>query len=113
MEGAIREIYAEMLQLQQREQARKHTAAGRAARRGPACARQVRALRSGLSPPPPPPAPPPQTPRPNPQQEMRDINEETNSRVAWFSIFSLLVTVVASMVQLAYLKKFFQRKKLL
>lgn len=44
---------------------------------------------------------------------MRDINEETNTRVAWFSIFSLIVCVAASVVQLAYLKKFFQRKKLL
>eukprot|EP00877_Chromochloris_zofingiensis_P008285 jgi/Chrzof1/370/Cz01g13130.t1 len=65
VEGAIREIYAEMLQLQQRE------------------------------------------------QEMRDLNEATNSRVAWFSIFSLAVCVVSACWQLWYLKRFFQRKKLL
>lgn len=65
VEGAIREIYAEMLQLQQRE------------------------------------------------QEMRDLNEETNTRVAWFSIFSLAVCVASAGFQLLYLKKFFQRKKLL
>ncbi|KAF8071156.1 emp24 domain-containing protein [Scenedesmus sp. PABB004] len=65
VEGAIREIYAEMLQLQQRE------------------------------------------------QEMRDLNEETNARVAWFSIFSLAVCVASAGFQLVYLKKFFQRKKLL
>eukprot|EP00882_Tetradesmus_deserticola_P004555 GHRQ01004801.1.p1 GENE.GHRQ01004801.1~~GHRQ01004801.1.p1 ORF type:complete len:205 (+),score=53.30 GHRQ01004801.1:156-770(+) len=65
VEGAIREIYAEMLQLQQRE------------------------------------------------QEMRDLNEETNSRVAWFSIASLAVCVGSAGCQLLYLKKFFQRKKLL
>eukprot|EP00775_Hariotina_reticulata_P012968 gene12968-13097_t len=65
VEGQIREIYAEMLQLQQRE------------------------------------------------QEMRDLNEETNTRVAWFSIVSLAVCVASAGFQLIYLKKFFQRKKLL
>jgi len=65
LEGAIREIYAEMLQLQQRE------------------------------------------------QEMRDLNEEVNTRVAWFSIFSLAVCVAAACFQLWYLKKFFKTKKLL
>eukprot|EP00879_Flechtneria_rotunda_P000343 GHRR01000434.1.p1 GENE.GHRR01000434.1~~GHRR01000434.1.p1 ORF type:complete len:204 (+),score=54.32 GHRR01000434.1:229-840(+) len=65
VEGAIREIYAEMLQLQQRE------------------------------------------------QEMRDLNEETNTRVAWFSIVSLAVCVASAAFQLLYLRKFFQRKKLL
>lgn len=65
LEGQIREIYAEMLQLQQRE------------------------------------------------QEMRDLNEITNTRVAWYSIVSLAVCVGATVWQLWYLKKFFQRKKLL
>lgn len=41
------------------------------------------------------------------------IAEETNTRVAWFSIFSLAVCVASAGFQLIYLKKFFQRKKLL
>ena len=65
LEGQIREIYAEMLQLQQRE------------------------------------------------QEMRNLNEETNTRVAWFSIFSLVVCVAAGAAQVLYLKSFFVRKKML
>lgn len=39
--------------------------------------------------------------------------EETNTRVAWFSIFSLAVCVASAGAQLLYLRKFFQRKKLL
>jgi hypothetical protein len=39
--------------------------------------------------------------------------EETNTRVAWFSIFSLAVCVASAAFQLMYLRKFFQRKKLL
>ena len=39
--------------------------------------------------------------------------EETNTRVAWFSIFSLAVCVTSAVFQLMYLRKFFQRKKLL
>jgi len=39
--------------------------------------------------------------------------EETNARVAWFSIFSLAVCVASAVFQLMYLRKFFQRKKLL
>lgn len=39
--------------------------------------------------------------------------EETNTRVAWFSIFSLAVCVASAVFQLMYLRKFFQRKKLL
>lgn len=65
LEGSIREIYAEMLQLQQRE------------------------------------------------QEMRDLNEETNSRVAHYSIISLVVCAATAGWQAWYLKKFFMRKKLL
>lgn len=39
--------------------------------------------------------------------------EETNSRVAWFSLVSLAVCIASAGFQLLYLKKFFQRKKLL
>lgn len=65
LEGSIREVYNEMLDLQERE------------------------------------------------QQMRDLSEVTNSRVAWFSIMSLAVCVASAVWQLWYLKKFFMRKKLL
>ncbi|GIL61994.1 hypothetical protein Vafri_16325 [Volvox africanus] len=65
LEDNIREVYNEMLQLQQRE------------------------------------------------QEMRNISEETNTRVAWFSIASLGVCVASALLQLWYLRRFFKRKKLL
>ena len=64
LEGSIREIYAEMLQLQQRE------------------------------------------------QEMRDLNEITNTRVAWFSIFTLLVTVGTGGFTVFHLRGFFKKRKL-
>eukprot|EP00240_Pyramimonas_obovata_P013911 CAMPEP_0118934100 /NCGR_PEP_ID=MMETSP1169-20130426/13636_1 /TAXON_ID=36882 /ORGANISM="Pyramimonas obovata, Strain CCMP722" /LENGTH=208 /DNA_ID=CAMNT_0006876965 /DNA_START=88 /DNA_END=714 /DNA_ORIENTATION=- len=47
------------------------------------------------------------------EEEMRDINESTNSRVAWLSVLSLGICVGMSVWQLVYLKKFFMRKKLL
>ncbi|GFR47262.1 hypothetical protein Agub_g8949 [Astrephomene gubernaculifera] len=65
LEDNIREVYSEMLQLQQRE------------------------------------------------TEMRNISEETNTRVAWFSIASLAVCVASALVQLWYLRRFFKRRKLL
>ncbi|GAX75488.1 hypothetical protein CEUSTIGMA_g2931.t1 [Chlamydomonas eustigma] len=65
LEDSIREVYSEMLLLQQRE------------------------------------------------QEMRDISEITNARVAWYSIASLLICVLSGMWQLWYLRRFFKRKKLM
>ena len=47
------------------------------------------------------------------EAEMRDLNEATNSRVAWFSVFSLLVCIAVAGWQLWYLKRFFERKKVL
>ena len=47
------------------------------------------------------------------EMQMRDMNESTNSRVAWFSVTSLLVCVGLSIWQLYYLRSFFERKKLL
>ena len=47
------------------------------------------------------------------EEEMRDLNESTNSRVAWLSVLSLGICVGMSIWQLVYLKKFFMRKKLL
>eukprot|EP00798_Chlamydomonas_sp_ICE-L_P013971 gene13971-19914_t len=47
------------------------------------------------------------------EQEMRDISETTNFRVAWYSIFSLFVCVACGLVQLLYLRRFFTKKKLM
>ena len=47
------------------------------------------------------------------EMEMRDMNESTNARVAWFSVSSLLICVGLSAWQLFYLRSFFERKKLL
>ncbi|GFH21477.1 GOLD domain-containing protein [Haematococcus lacustris] len=65
LEDSIREVYSEMLMLQQRE------------------------------------------------QEMRDISETTNTRVAYFSLAALLCCVLSGAWQLWYLRRFFQRKKLM
>ncbi|KAM3342951.1 transmembrane emp24 domain-containing protein p24delta3-like [Capsicum galapagoense] len=45
--------------------------------------------------------------------EMRSVSETTNARVAWFSIMSLGVCILASVLQLLYLKQYFQKKKLI
>lgn len=47
------------------------------------------------------------------EEEMRNVNEATNARVAWFTLGSLFVCITLAVWQLWYLKKFFQRKKLL
>eukprot|EP01025_Chloroclados_australasicus_P047805 TRINITY_DN5393_c2_g1_i3.p2 TRINITY_DN5393_c2_g1~~TRINITY_DN5393_c2_g1_i3.p2 ORF type:complete len:211 (+),score=26.98 TRINITY_DN5393_c2_g1_i3:89-721(+) len=47
------------------------------------------------------------------EEEMRSMNEATNSRVAYYSGLSVLICVGLAGWQLWYLKKFFQRKKLL
>ncbi|KAL2343155.1 hypothetical protein Fmac_004440 [Flemingia macrophylla] len=47
------------------------------------------------------------------EAEMRTVNEKTNSRVAWFSIMSLGICIAVSGLQLWYLKRFFQKKKLI
>lgn len=47
------------------------------------------------------------------EEEMRDINESTNARVAWLSVLSLGMCIALSVWQVIYLKSFFQRKKLL
>lgn len=47
------------------------------------------------------------------EQEMRDISEITNTRVAWYSIASLLVCVLSGIWQLWYLRRFFRRKKMI
>jgi p24 family protein delta-1 len=47
------------------------------------------------------------------EEKMRDINELTNARVAWFSIGALLTCVGMAALQLWNLRRFFIRKKLL
>ncbi|KAM6554347.1 hypothetical protein CsatB_015109 [Cannabis sativa] len=47
------------------------------------------------------------------EAEMRNVSENTNARVAWFSMVSVSVCIVVSALQLWYLKRFFQKKKLI
>ncbi|XP_044488285.1 transmembrane emp24 domain-containing protein p24delta3-like [Mangifera indica] len=47
------------------------------------------------------------------EAEMRVVSEKTNARVAWFSIMSLGVCIIVSALQVLYLKRFFQKKKLI
>jgi len=47
------------------------------------------------------------------EAELRDLNEATNTRVAWLSCLSLAVCIGLCVWQILYLKQFFQRKKLL
>lgn len=49
----------------------------------------------------------------NREADMREVSERTNGRVAWFSIMSLGVCVVVSLVQVVHLKHFFEKKKLI
>ncbi|XAR62790.1 hypothetical protein NMG60_11017669 [Bertholletia excelsa] len=49
----------------------------------------------------------------NREAEMREVSETTNSRVARFSIMSLGVCVVVSVLQLWYLKRYFHKRKLI
>ncbi|GLT41921.1 hypothetical protein SLA2020_159490 [Shorea laevis] len=49
----------------------------------------------------------------NREAEMRIVSEGTNSKVAWFSIMSLAICIVASALQVLHLKRFFQKKKLI
>jgi hypothetical protein len=39
--------------------------------------------------------------------------ETTNSRIQWFSIFSIFILVAVSFWQITYLRSFFRSKKLL
>lgn len=44
---------------------------------------------------------------------MREVSEATNARVAWFSIMSLGLCIVVSVLQIWYLKLYFVKKKLI
>ncbi|XP_075223660.1 transmembrane emp24 domain-containing protein bai [Lycorma delicatula] len=47
------------------------------------------------------------------EREMRDTNESTNSRVLYFSIFSMFCLLVLAAWQVIYLRSFFKSKKLI
>jgi len=47
------------------------------------------------------------------EEEMRDTNESTNSRVLYFSVFSMLCLLGLATWQVLYLRKFFKSKKLI
>ncbi|GMJ03613.1 hypothetical protein like AT1G09580 [Hibiscus trionum] len=47
------------------------------------------------------------------EAEMRITSENTNARVAWFSISSLGICIAVSGLQIWYLKRYFQKKKLI
>ncbi|KAJ3013137.1 vesicle coat component [Thoreauomyces humboldtii] len=44
---------------------------------------------------------------------MRDVNESTNSRVKWFNLLTMIILVSSGVWQIAYLRRFFQAKKLI
>jgi hypothetical protein len=47
------------------------------------------------------------------EEEMRDTNESTNSRVLYFGVFSMLCLLFLAAWQIFYLRRFFQAKKLI
>ncbi|XP_076030087.1 transmembrane emp24 domain-containing protein bai [Oratosquilla oratoria] len=47
------------------------------------------------------------------EEEMRDTNESTNTRVLYFSLFSLICLISLATWQVLYLRKFFKAKKLI
>ncbi|KAL1425627.1 hypothetical protein MTO96_019050 [Rhipicephalus appendiculatus] len=47
------------------------------------------------------------------EEEMRDTNESTNSRVLYFSIFSMCCLLGLATWQVLYLRRFFKAKKLI
>jgi hypothetical protein len=47
------------------------------------------------------------------EEQLRDTNESTHDRVKWFNIVTLLSLVALGVYQIAYLRHFFQQKKLI
>ena len=47
------------------------------------------------------------------EEEMRDTNESTNTRVLYFSVFSMLCLLSLAVWQLFYLRRYFKAKKLI
>jgi hypothetical protein len=47
------------------------------------------------------------------EEEMRDTNESTNSRVLYFSVFSMVCLIFLATWQVLYLKKYFKKQRLI
>ncbi|XP_075496341.1 transmembrane emp24 domain-containing protein p24delta4-like [Primulina tabacum] len=47
------------------------------------------------------------------EADMREVSEKTNARVVWYSIMALGLCIVAAVFQLWYLRRYFQKKKLI
>ena len=47
------------------------------------------------------------------EEEHRNTNESTNTRVQWFSLFTIVVVTTTAATQVWYLFSFFKRKKLM
>ncbi|MES1916303.1 MAG: Transmembrane emp24 domain-containing protein 10 [Cercozoa sp. M6MM] len=47
------------------------------------------------------------------EERMRTTNESTNTRVLWFSVFSMLALGALSVWQIYFLRDFFRRKKMI
>nr|CAH7727149.1 unnamed protein product [Callosobruchus chinensis] len=47
------------------------------------------------------------------EEEMRDTNESTNSRVLYFSVFSMCCLLGLATWQVLYLRRYFKAKKLI
>ncbi|XP_049410614.1 transmembrane emp24 domain-containing protein p24delta3-like [Solanum stenotomum] len=47
------------------------------------------------------------------EEEMRGVSERTNGAVAWFSMMSLSICIMAAAVQIWYLKSYFRKKRLI
>lgn len=47
------------------------------------------------------------------EEDMRNTNESTNSRVLYFSVFSMVCLCTLALWQVMYLKKWFKTKKLI
>ena len=47
------------------------------------------------------------------EQEMRDMNELTNDRVKWFSLFTVFVVLTLGVAQIVYLQRYMSKKKII
>ncbi|ONM22271.1 Transmembrane emp24 domain-containing protein 10 [Zea mays] len=47
------------------------------------------------------------------EANMRDVSEQTNSRVTWLSMLSLVVCIAVSVLQLWHLQQYFRKMKLI
>ncbi|XP_042036855.1 transmembrane emp24 domain-containing protein p24delta4-like [Salvia splendens] len=47
------------------------------------------------------------------EAQMRGVSETTNARVAWYSLMALAICIVASILQVLYLRRYFRKKKLI